>query len=245
MGMWINLCDPGVAQLAAVAGYDWVMIDMEHNPLTEGQVQGLLHAISGEEVTTVVRARANRQEHVSWILDAGAGGVLMPGIVDAADARKAVQICKYHPLGMRGYGPNRATGFWTNVVEYNARANEDILLICQIELASAVAEIEEICQISGIDGLFIGPTDLAQSMGHLADPAHADVQAAIDRIIDTCNRHGKCWGIPAATIDEYQRYVERLAVLVLLGSDTGMIKAGAAALAAGAREVLDRSGLRK
>ncbi len=108
-----------------------------------------------------------------------------------------------------------------------------------------MAEIEEICQISGIDGLFIGPTDLAQSMGHLGDPAHADVQAAIDRIIEVSNRHGKCWGIPTGTIDDYQRYVQRGAVLMLLGSDTRILKAGAAELVAGAREVLDRSGLRE
>ena len=243
--MWVNLCDPGVGQIAALAGHDWIMIDTEHNALTEAQVQGIIHAVSAFDVTTVVRVRANREEHVKWVLDVGAGGVVIPGVLDAADARKAVHIAKYHPLGLRGYGPNRASGFWTEGEQYNATANEDILLICQIELASAVAEIDEICQIAGIDGVWIGPTDLAQSMGHLGNPGHPEVKAAIDTIIETANRHGKPWGIPTGLVADYQRYVERGAVLMLLGSDTRILKSGAGELVTGARELLDRAGLRE
>jgi len=141
---------------------NWVLIDTEHNPLTESHVQGLLYALSGSDVTGMVRVRANREEHVKWVLDAGAGGVIIPSVENAADARHAVEICKYHPLGRRGYGPNHASGFWSRTTEYLANANRDIVLICQIELASAVAEVEEICRIEGIDGIWIGPTDLAQ-----------------------------------------------------------------------------------
>lgn len=237
VGMWINLCDPAVVQIAALADYDWVMIDTEHNPFTESQVQGLLHALGDSEVSSVVRVRANRDDNIKWVLDAGAGGVLIPGIKDAADARLAVQFSKYHPLGMRGYGPNRASGFWSNIEQYNARANQDIILICQIELASAVAEIDEICQIPGIDGLWIGPTDLAQSLGHLGKPQHREVQAKIDEIIEAANQSGMPWGIPTGLIEDYQGYVKRGGTVMTLGSDTRFLKAEATRLVDDARQI--------
>lgn len=223
IGLWINLTDPGVAQIAALAGYDWVMIDTEHNPFTESQVQGLLQALGGFDVTPIVRVRANREEHVKWVLDTGAGGVVVPTILDAADASKAVSIAKYHPVGNRGYGPNRASDFWTRGKEYTARANEDILLITQIELASAVAEVDAICQIPGIDGLWIGPADLAQSLGHLGNPQHPEVVLAIDEIIESANRHNKPWGIPTGSVPDYQKYIKRGAVLMTLGSDSRLL----------------------
>ena len=227
LGMWICLCDPGVAQIAALAGYDWVLIDNEHNAFTESQVQGLLHALDGRDTQSIVRARANREEHVKWILDSGAGGVMIPGIKNAAEARMAVEICKYHPIGKRGFGPCRVSGFWKYSEEYISEANNDVLLVCQVELASAVDEIDEICQIQGIDAIFIGPTDLAQSLGHLADAQHPEVKEAIDKVIKSANHHGKAWGIPAASIEDCKDYISRGGTLLTLGSDTGMIYSSA------------------
>ena len=153
VGMWMNLCDPGVAQIGAGAGYDWIMIDIEHNPLTESQVQGLLHALAGYDVQSIVRVRANSPEHIEWVLDSGAGGIMVPMMRSAADLRHSVEICKYHPLGMRGFGPNRASGYWTKGKEYVATANDDILLIPQIEHPGAVAEIDDIyCPLGNFAG---------------------------------------------------------------------------------------------
>jgi len=242
VGLWINLFDPGVVQIGGLVGYDWVLIDLEHNPMSEAQVQGLLHAAGGLEVTTIVRVRANGPEHIDWVLDAGAGGVLVPGIQDAEDAHRAVGFSKYHPLGKRGYGPNRASGYWVHAEEYNANANRDILLICQIEVASAVAEIGDICQISGIDGIWIGPMDLAQSLGHLANPDHPDVRAAIDQVVDAATRYGMPWGIPTGLLENYEKYVERGGVLMTLGSDTRILRAMGAELVAKARRVGERTG---
>ena len=237
VGMWINLCDPAVPQIAALSGYDWVMIDTEHNPFTESQVQGLLHALSGSDVGTVVRVRANGREHITWVLDAGAGGIIIPGIQDAADARRAVQLSKYHPLGMRGWGANRASGFWSHIERYKARANQDIILICQIELASAVAEIDEICEIPGIDALWIGPGDLAQSLGHPGNSGHPEVQAKIDEIIEAANRSGRPWGIPTALAKDYEQYVKRGGTVMILGSDTRFLKARATESVEAARKI--------
>lgn len=238
LGMWINLVDPGVVQIAALAGYDWVMIDTEHNPFTEAQVQGLLHALREYDVTPVVRVRGNREECVKWILDAGAGGLVVPSLKDAADARVAVQISKYFPLGQRGYGPNRASDFWTRGKPYVETANQDIFVIGQIELASAVADAEAICAIPGLDGVWIGPTDLAQSLGHLGDPNHPEVRAAIDTVIETATRQSKPWGIPTGSVEDYERYVKRSGQLMTLGSDTRILLNGGSDFVRRARQAV-------
>lgn len=237
VGMWINLADPGVAQLAAIAGYDWVMIDTEHNPFTESQVQGLLHSLREYDVTPVVRVRGNREECVKWVLDAGAGGIIIPSLRDAADARYAVQIAKYFPLGQRGYGPNRASDFWSRAPQYVETANQDIILIGQIELASAVAEAAEICRIPGLDGVWIGPTDLAQSLGHLGDPAHPEVQLAIASVVETATQQGKPWGIPTGSVEDYERNVRRGGLIMTLGSDTRILLSGGSELVRKARSI--------
>lgn len=236
VGMWINMGDPALARIAVAAGYDWMFIDTEHNPLTEADVRGLIFALGGADVSSVVRVRANREEHIKWVLDCGAGGVMIPGVGGADDVRHAVSICKYHPLGMRGYGPNLATDFFTEVENYNANANQNIVLICQIELAEAVDHAEEICGIPGLDAIWIGPTDLAQSLGHLGNPAHPDVQVHIDKIIDAAQRAGMPWGIPTTTVEDYQRYVDRGATVMTLGSDTRMLMNTARGLVSDARE---------
>ena len=175
---------PGVVHLAAECGYDWVMIDNEHNPLTESQIQSHIYAASAYETSVIVRVRGNQEEHVKWVLDAGVSGIIIPVLRDAHDAKHAVEICKYAPLGSRGFGPNRASGFWSNT-SYVSSANRSVFLICQIELAAAVEAADEICSVRGLDGIWIGPGDLAQSLGHLNDPSHPQVQAAIEHVIQT------------------------------------------------------------
>ncbi len=224
VGLWINLCDPEIAHIAAVCGYDWVMIDMEHNPLTEADVQKMIYVLHGYDVQPIVRIRNNQGDHYKWVLDCGAGGVVVPGVKDASDAMAAVRHCKYSPLGERGYGPNRVSDFFTKEKEYVSRANEDILLICQIELNSAVREIDEICQIPGIDGLWIGPTDLAQSLGHIGNAQDAEVQAAVGTVIASANRSGMSWGIPTGAIDMYNDYVQKGGRIMVLGSDTRILR---------------------
>jgi 2-keto-3-deoxy-L-rhamnonate aldolase RhmA len=241
IGFWINLGDAALADLAGVVGYDWIMVDTEHNPFTESDVQAMIYAASASDVSCVVRVRSNSEDHVKWVLDCGAAGVIIPGIRDADDARNAVQIAKYHPLGTRGFGPNRASAFFTRSDEYTAGANERVLLICQIELASAVEHIDEIAQIRGIDGLWIGPTDLAQSLGRICQPKHPEVVAAIDRVIGALNRYARPWGLPTSNAEDFARYVARGGTLMVLGSDTGLLRAVATERIGKARETLQQT----
>lgn len=223
IGTWLNLSDPAVAEIAGIAGFDWVMIDSEHNPVTEAQIQGLLYACAPFDMTAVVRVRANREEHVKWVLDAGAGGIIIPSLRDAADARHAVEIAKYHPLGGRGFGPNRASGFGSRP-DYARLANQDVVLIGQVELASAVEEVDAITSLEGLDGVWIGPADLAQSLGHPGELDHPDVRAAIDRIIASANRNGKPWGTPTVRPEDLERYIQRGGSLMTFGSDTRILR---------------------
>jgi 2-keto-3-deoxy-L-rhamnonate aldolase RhmA len=224
VGFWINLSDPALVQLAGIAGFDWVMIDTEHNPLSDAQVQGHIYALGSFDTSCIVRVRANRQENIKWVLDSGAAGIIIPAITDYADAMEAVRNSKYQPLGMRGYGPNRASNFMTELKKYNEISNRDIILICQVELASAVKDIDKICDIPGIDGIWIGPTDLAQSMGHLGNHSHPEVQAAIKHVIDAANRHKMPWGIPTAKVEDFQKYASMGGTILTLGSDTSVLR---------------------
>ncbi len=245
LGCWITLTDPAIAIMLARAGYDWVMIDTEHNPFTEAQVQGVIHALRGTDVTAIVRVRSNAPADIEWILDAGAGGIIVPMAENAEDVAQAIRAAKYHPLGERGYGPLRATDFWADTAEYNARANTEVLLICQIERSGAVDDIEQIVQMPGLDGIWIGPGDLAHSLGHMGDVGHQDVQEAMTKIINAANHHGKPWGIPVRTVEDLMRYVNQGAILMTLGSDSFLLNSGARELAQVGRAALAKSGLRE
>ncbi len=245
LGCWITLADPAIAIILARAGYDWVMVDTEHNPFTEVQVQAVIHALRGTDVTPIVRVRSNDAAHIEWVLDTGAGGIIVPMAENAEDVAQAIRVAKYHPLGERGYGPLRATDFWADGTEYNVRANAEVLLICQIERAGAVGDVEQIVQMPGLDGIWIGPGDLAHSLGHMGDVEHPDVQAAIAKIISTANRYGKPWGIPVRTVEDLMRYVKQGAVLQTLGSDSFLLSSGAKEIAQAGLAALAKSGLRE
>jgi 2-keto-3-deoxy-L-rhamnonate aldolase RhmA len=236
-GFWINLSDPAIVRIAALCGFDWVMIDTEHNPLGGAELQAMVYAAAGSETTVVPRVRGAEECHITWVLDLGVGGIVVPGIRDAAHARRAAAAAKYAPVGERGFGPNRASDFWSRGSEYVKEANREVLLICQVELASAVADVDAICDTPGVDGIWIGPGDLAQSLGHLADTSHPDVLAAIDQVIAAATRHGKPWGIPTGSVEEFERYARRGGTILTVGSDTRVLKNAGGELAARARKV--------
>ena len=140
MGVWMTLCDSGIAVILANTGYDWLFIDVEHNPFTTEQLQSILYALGSKDMAAMVRVRNNDPALIKHPLDNGAQGVIVPMIQDAEDARRAVEYAKYPPQGKRGYGPLRATEFWLHKKEFDENPNEQLLLIAQIEQVSAVRE---------------------------------------------------------------------------------------------------------
>ena len=223
IGLWTTLTDPGIATIFGAVGVDWLMVDTEHNPFTEAEVQGMVLACRPWPMSCIVRVRGNDPAHIKWVLDTGADGVIVPMIRSKAEAQCAVDAAKYHPVGRRGYSPLRATDFWASTNTYNATANERVLLICMIEQPEAVSEIDAIARMPGIDGLFIGPQDLAHAMGHLQEPAHPDVKGAIDHVIETANRHGKPWGIPTGDETVLADCVRRGGTVMTFGSSSNLL----------------------
>ena len=245
VGTWLTLADPSIAIIFAQAGFDWVMVDNEHNPFTETQVQGFIHALRGTDVSCIVRVRGNDPAHIKWVLDAGADGIIVPWLENAADARRAVDAAKYYPVGKRGYGPLRATDFWEHKQDYDAYANQRVLLICQIERTSAVEDIDQIAQMPGIDGLWIGPTDLAQSVGQVGDPSHPEVQDCIARTIAAANQHGKAWGIPVGSVGDLIVYAKQGGTLMTIASSSSILTKFAKECVQASLSALAKDGLRK
>ncbi len=179
-GAWLHLCSPFSAEIMSGAGFDWLMIDMEHGPGDVLTLISQLQAMNGSDAIPLVRAPWNDFVAIKQILDAGTYGVMIPYVNSKADAESAVKACKYPPEGIRGIaGSPRAAGYGQRGKEYFLRANDEILIIVQIETAQAVSNLDEILAVQGIDVIFIGPMDMATSMGHLGNPGHPEAQAMI------------------------------------------------------------------
>lgn len=197
-GAWLQLANPLTAEIMSRAGFDWLTIDMEHGPGDILASISQFQAMAGSGVVPLVRAPWNDSTIVKRILDAGAYGILFPCVNTAQEALAAVQACKYPPEGIRGMaGSPRAAGFGQNAEKYLNKANAEILIIIAIETPQAVSNIDEILDVPGIDGIFIGPIDLATSMGHFYDPAHPEVQAAIASVENKVLSAGKVLGTVA------------------------------------------------
>jgi len=184
-GAWCQLASPMTAELLSKAGFDWLLLDLEHGPGDVLNLISQIQAMASGPALPVVRTPWNDFVAIKRILDAGAYGVIIPYVNTRAEAEAAVRACQYPPEGIRGIaGSPRISGYGLNLNRYLQRANDEILIITQVETGQAVDNLEEILRVERLDGVFIGPMDLASSLGHLGNPAHPDVQAAIRRIED-------------------------------------------------------------
>ncbi|OLT09018.1 hypothetical protein BJF78_06715 [Pseudonocardia sp. CNS-139] len=237
LGVSLTVTDPFVTEVVGAAGFDFVLIDAEHGPIALDQLQVMLIALRGSSSTVLVRAAANNPTSVKQILDLGAEGIVVPEVCDAADAAAAVAAAKYPPLGIRGFGPRRAARLGGGRAAYIDRADSETAVIVMIESASAVENIDGILATPGLDGILVGPADLAVSMGHLRDLGNGEVQDAIERVVQACDRRGFPFGIYAAAEAAARKWVGRGARLVTIGSDIQFVDAGIARTLALAREL--------
>ena len=200
IGLWCTLPDPSLAELLAGCGYDWLLLDTEHSPADPITVLAQLQAVAPYPGTAVVRPASNDTVLIKRFLDVGAQTLLIPYVESAEEARRAVSAMRYPPAGVRGVaGITRATRFG-RVSDYTRRASEELCLLVQVETAAALSALEEIAAVDGVDGVFIGPADLAASLGHPGNPGHPDVKAAIEDAIARIQAAGKPAGI--LTTDE-------------------------------------------
>ena len=214
IGTWMSMAHVSIAEILADAGYDWVVLETEHTAIDVSEALRIISTIEGRGCVPLVRLAWNDPIQMKAVLDSGAAGVLVPMINTRADAELAVSSAKYPPLGRRGVGLARAQGYGTRFKEYVDSANDDTLLILQIEHIDAVERIDDILSIKGIDGTFIGPYDLSMSMGLPGQLDHPDVQAAQERVLQATRAHGLAPGIHFV---HPQRAAEQVAVAIACG----------------------------
>lgn len=227
VGCWVNLADPSGVEIIANAGFDWLLVDTEHCPIGPESLRDILVACQGSESVPMIRLMGNEPEYFKMALDLGAYGVIVPMIESSQDAKRAVEYCRYPPAGIRGFSPMRASKYFRNVDEYIKEANQEILLVAQIETIKSVQQVETIAGTEGIDAIFIGPSDLSSSMNLIGQLKHPRVQEAVDHVITKVSALGKPYGIPTTTPDEFTYFVERGATLLTVGGDIPFLRDGA------------------
>jgi 2-keto-3-deoxy-L-rhamnonate aldolase RhmA len=218
---WAQAGSSITAEILGESGFDAVMIDLEHGP---GDIMTLIHQIQGlkgQPAIPFVRAPWNDFVQIKKILDAGTFGLLVPYVNTAEEAEDAVKAVRYPVEGIRGVaGSPRAPHYGNNSLKYMKKANTEIFLMIAIETPEAVGNLDEILKVEGLDGIFIGPMDLATSMGYFGDPSHPDVQKVIRRVEDKVKMSNKILSTVAGSWDDAQVKYERAYQLLLLMSDT-------------------------
>jgi 2-keto-3-deoxy-L-rhamnonate aldolase RhmA len=235
IGTWINLTGPPIIEIIGRSGFDFLLIDGEHSPFNETDLRDSLIACDNTPAETLVRVRANEEPRIKLALDLGADAVMVPMVNTVDDARRAVQAAKYPPLGGRGIGPWRSSDYYRNYEGYVNEANDATALIVQIEHKDAVAAIDDIIAVKGIDAIFVGPADLSASLGHGTNSGNPDTLAAIKLVAEACRAKGMPMGIDCLTPEHISRWGALGYRCFIFGADFVFLEEGASAAVAAAR----------
>ncbi len=229
-GCWLQLASSAAAEAMARAGNEFLVIDMEHAPNEVPSVLPQLQAIASAGKQGVVRLPWNDAVVVKKVLDIGALTLMFPMIQSVEEAERAVASTRYPPKGIRGVaGTTRAGGFGT-YADYLKQASREICVTLQLETVSAVERIPQIARVDGVDGIFIGPADLAASMGLIGETGHADVRAKLKAAAAACKAAGKASGILALNEETAALYAEYGYTFIAVGSDLGLMMQRARAI---------------
>lgn len=233
IGLWLGLADAYCAELAANAGFDWLLIDGEHAPNDLRTLLGQLQAVAPYPGQPVIRPVVGDTALIKQVLDIGVQTLLVPMVESAEQARELVRAIHYPPQGVRGVGSALARASrWNSIPGYLDKADEQMCLLVQIESREGLANLDAIAAVEGVDGVFIGPADLSASMGFRGNPGHPQVQAAIEDAIARIRQAGKAAGILSADEKLARRYIELGAAFVAVGVDTTVLMRGLQTLAA-------------
>ena len=232
IGLWLGLADAYCAELAANAGFDWLLIDGEHAPNDLRGMLAQLQAVAPYPSQAVIRPVIGDTALIKQVLDLGAQTLLVPMVESAEQARQLVKAVHYPPNGVRGVGSALARASrWNSIPGYLDHADEQMCLLVQIENKEGLANLDEILSVEGVDGVFIGPADLSAALGHRGNPAHPDVQTIIEDAIVRIGKAGKAAGILSADEKLARRYIELGAAFVAVGVDTTVLMRGLQTLA--------------
>ena len=232
IGLWSSLSSHYSVEVVAGAGFDWLLLDCEHSPNDLESLLAQLQACAPYPTAPVVRVPWNDMVNIKRVLDIGAQSLLVPYVSTKEEAQNAVSYTRYPPAGVRGVaGTTRATRFG-RIPDYAKRAHEEICLLVQVETQQALENIEAICAVDGVDGIFIGPADLHASFGHTGEIANPKVKPLIDDAIRRIRKSGKAPGILTPNEADARHWLECGALFVAVGADVGILARGAEALAA-------------
>lgn len=223
LGLWCSLASNITTEILAGSGYDWLTIDTEHSPFDMFSVLSQLQAIAAYPVEALVRLPSADPALIKQFLDLGARSLVFPNIESAEQAAAIVVATRYPPHGMRGVAAVQRANRYGRVPGYAENAVKDICLIMQIESPAGVAAAEQIASVDGVDALFVGPNDLAATMGFLGRSSEASVQAAIIAVADATRRAGKGAGILGTVEADARRYIEAGYSMVGIGTDQGLL----------------------
>ena len=232
IGLWLGLADSYAAELSAGAGFDWLLIDAEHAPNDLRSILGQLQAIAPYPASAVVRPPVGEAHRLKQLLDIGAQTILVPMIETADQAAAMVVAVRYPPKGVRGVGSGlaRASAF-SRIPDYLHTADREICLLLQVELRRALDNLAEILTVDGVDGIFVGPADLAAALGHLGNPGHNEVQDAIEDTLTRIVKAGRAAGILTTEEALAKRYLKVGASFVAVGTDVSLLSRATSALA--------------
>ncbi|MCM5705073.1 4-hydroxy-2-oxoheptanedioate aldolase [Larsenimonas salina] len=224
IGLWLGLANGYCAELAANAGFDWLLIDGEHAPNELRTILDQLQAVAPYPVQPIARPPVGDAALIKQYLDIGVQTLLVPMVDTAEQARELVRATRYPPDGIRGVGSALARASrWNSIPGYLDRADDEVCLLVQIETKQGLENLDDIAAVEGVDGVFIGPADLSASLGHRGDPGHDDVQRAIEDGIGRIQAAGKAAGILSANKTLARRYLELGATFVAVGVDTSLL----------------------
>ncbi len=226
-GSWVNLGSIVSAEIVGNAGFDWVLIDLEHGAGNDGVMYQQLQALESTPATPIVRIDELSRPKAQRILDAGATGIMFPRIETSEEAKLAASMLYYPPKGIRGMAKMvRASGFGKSVNEYEAM-QKNIIGFIQVETMTALQRIDDIAAIDGVDVLFVGPSDLTMALGIFNKFDHADYQQAIKDVAKAAKNHGKAAGVLLQDIKEYEMYYQLGFRVLACGGDAAFVSRGA------------------
>lgn len=242
-GIFIGLVSPAAMEIAATAGFDWLLIDAEHAPNNPVTVLPQLQAAAAYGVPVMVRPVNHDPALIKQYLGIGAQTLLVPMVETAAEAAALVQAVRYPPHGIRGVGTAlERSARWNAVEGYFKHADEEVCLLVQIESRTGLDNLDAILKVHGVDGVFIGPADLAASLGYLGQPMHPEVKAVIESVLPRIAAAGKAPGVFASDPATAKHYRSCGAAFVAVGADTSILRNAAVALAASFKESTVNSG---
>ncbi|MGZ8263568.1 MAG: HpcH/HpaI aldolase family protein [Burkholderiales bacterium] len=237
IGIWSSMCSYISAEVLADAGFDWVLLDTEHSPNELPMVQNQLDALAFGKGTTepIVRPAWNDIVLMKRYLDVGARTLLIPYVQNVEEARRAVSGLRYPPGGMRGVSGCTRANRYGRIKDYFARVHDEVCLLLQVETRTALSNLEAIAEVDGVDGIFIGPNDLAADLGYLGNWQHPEVWSVMEEAARRIRKTGKAPGILVGEGDG-KRCIDMGYLFVAVGSDLVMLARGADALAAKFRQ---------